>query len=186
MSETENVVFGVAERYATALFELAREADQLDVVAADMDRFEAVLVESTDLRRLVKSRVFTPDERGAAVNVLLERMQVSELFGNFIRLIIRNDRLFVVADMLRGYRQMLSDLRGEAVAEVVTAAPLSAAQADQIKSALSEVTGKSIRVSAEVDAALIGGLVVKIGSRMIDTSLKTKLDALKIALKEVG
>lgn len=186
MNETENVVFGVAERYATALFELAREMDQLDIVAADMETLEAAIAESADLRRLVKSKVFTPDERGSAIVVLLERLKVSELFANFVKLVTRNDRLFVIADMIRGYRALLSDLRGELVADVVTAVPLKAPQVDSLKAALAEVTGKSIRVSAAVDAELIGGLVVRVGSRMIDTSLKTKLNALKIALKEVG
>jgi F-type H+-transporting ATPase subunit delta len=158
----------------------------LDAVATDMDRFEALLNESADLRRLFKSKVFTPEERGRAMDVLLERLVACELFSNFIKLVAHNDRLFVVTDMIRGYRALLSELRGEVVADVVTALPLSGPQVDSIKAALSEITGKSIRVAAKVDAALIGGLIIKLGSRMIDTSLKSKLDAFKIALKEVG
>jgi F-type H+-transporting ATPase subunit delta len=186
VSETDTVVFGVAERYATALFELARDTGELDKVAADIDRFEAVLADSADLRHLIKRRVFTPEERGDAIAAVAGHLAFSEIFSNFLKLVTRNDRLFVVADMMRGYRALLSGLRGEVVADVSTAVALSGPQVEALKSALSEVTGKSIRVAAKVDEELIGGLVVRIGSRMIDTSLKTKLDALKIALKEVG
>lgn len=186
MSETETVVFGVAERYATALFELAKEADALDDVLINIEHFEVLLAESADLRRLVKSKVFTPEERGAAIAVLLERAGIVGLFANFIKLVTKNDRLFIVADMFRGYRALLAELRREIIAGVVTARPLTGAQIDDLKAALAEVTGKNIRIDASIDASLIGGLVVKCGSRMIDTSLKTKLDALKIALKEVG
>lgn len=186
MSETETVVFGVAERYATALFELAKDTDQLDAVLGDIKRVEALMDESADLRRLIKSKVFSPEERGSALAALLERAGIGGLTGNFLKLVTRNDRLFVVTDMFRGYRALLADHRGEMIAGVVTARPLSAEQTASIRTALAEVTGKTIRVESNVDASLIGGLVVKFGSRMIDTSLKTKLDALKIALKEVG
>ncbi|WP_237152855.1 F0F1 ATP synthase subunit delta [Oryzibacter oryziterrae] len=186
MSDTETVVFGVAERYATALFELAKEADQLDAVAADLDRFDAFLAESADLKRLIRSQVFSTEEQLRAITALLDKSGIGGLVGNFIKLVARNRRLFVIADMFRGYRAQLAVLRGELGADIVSAVPLSSAQLEDVKAALKDVTGKNIRVNARVDASLIGGLVVKVGSRMIDTSLKTKLDALKIALKEVG
>lgn len=186
MSETASVVSGVAERYATALFELANEAGQLDTVAADADRFDALVGESADLKRLVRSPVFTPDDQVRAIGAVLDRAGIGGLVGNFVRLAARNRRLFAVPDMLRAYRIQLAAHRGETTADVISAEPLSDAQIADLKSALAAVSGKSIRFNAKVDPSLIGGLVVKLGSRMIDTSLRTKLNALKIALKEVG
>ncbi len=186
MSETATVVSGVAERYATALFELALEGGQLDSVATDVDRFDALITESADLQRLVRSPVFTPDDQLAAVTAVLGRAGIGGLVANFVKLAARNRRLFAVPDMFKAYRALLAAHRGETTADVTSAEPLSEAQVADLKAALKSVTGKDIRVNATVDASLIGGLVVKLGSRMIDTSLKTKLNALKIALKEVG
>lgn len=186
MSEATSVVSGVAERYATALFELARDAGQLDAVAADLDRFEALLGESRDLVRLVRSPVFTPEDQLKAIGVVLDRAGIAGLAGNFVRLTARNRRLFAVPAMIKAYRALLAAHRGEASADVVSAEPLSASQLADLRAALAAVTGKETRVNATVDPSLIGGLVVRVGSRMIDTSLKTKLNALKIALKEVG
>jgi F-type H+-transporting ATPase subunit delta len=186
VSETATVVSGVAERYATALFELANEAGQLDAVAGDIDRFDAMLAESPDLVRLVRSPVFTPDDQVRAVSAVLQRAGIGGLVANFVKLGARNRRLFAVPDMFRGYRALLAAHRGETTADVTSAEPLSDGQIADLKAALRDVTGKEVRVNAAVDPSLIGGLVVKLGSRMIDTSLKTKLNALKIALKEVG
>ena len=186
VSETASVVSGVAERYAGALFELAVESGQVDAVAGDIDRLDAILGESADLRRLVRSPVFTPDEQLRAVTAVLERAGIGGLLSNFVKLTARNRRLFAVPDMIRAYRLLLAAHRGETTADVTSAEPLSPAQVADIKAALKGVTSKDIRVNAKVDPSLIGGLIVKLGSRMIDTTLKTKLNALKVALKEVG
>jgi F-type H+-transporting ATPase subunit delta len=186
VSETASVVSGVAQRYATALFELANEAGQLDTVASDIDRFDALLAQSTDLVRLVRSPVFTPDDQVRAVSAVLSSTGIGGLVANFVKLAARNRRLFAVPDMFKGYRALLAAHRGETTADVTSAEPLSDGQIADLKAALRDVTGKEVRVNAAVDPSLIGGLVVKLGSRMIDTSLKTKLNALKIALKEVG
>jgi F-type H+-transporting ATPase subunit delta len=186
VSEAASVVSGVAERYATALFELARDNGQLDAVASDLASFEAMLAASPDLTRLVRSPVFTPDDQLKAVGAVLDRAGIGGIAGNFVRLAARNRRLFVVPSIIRGYRAMLAAHRGETSAEVVSAEPLSPTQLADLKAALQAVTGKETRVDATVDPSLIGGLVVRVGSRMIDTSLKTKLNGLKIALKEVG
>ena len=193
MSETASVVSGVAQRYATALFELANEAGQLDTVASDLDRFDALLAQSTDLVRLVRSPVFTPDDQVRAVSAVMSSTGIGGLVANFVKLAARNRRLFAVPDMFRGYRALLAAHRPRpppprraTTADVTSAEPLSDGQIADLKAALRDVTGKEVRVNAAVDPSLIGGLVVKLGSRMIDTSLKTKLNALKIALKEVG
>ncbi|BBE73482.1 ATP synthase subunit delta [Pleomorphomonas sp. SM30] len=186
VSETATVVSGVAERYANALFELGVETGQLDGIAADIDRFDALLAESADLVRLIRSPVFTPDDQLRAVSEVMFRAGIGGLAANFVKLAARNRRLFAVPEMFRAYRKLLAHHRGETTADVVSAETLSAAQVGDLKAALTSVTGRDIRVNAAVDPSLIGGLVVKLGSRMIDTSLKTKLNALKIALKEVG
>lgn len=186
MSETASVVSGVAERYANALFELAAEAGQIDAVAADIDRFDALLGESQDLVRLVRSPVFTPDDQLKAMGAVLARAGIGGLVANFVRLAARNRRLFALPGMFKAYRALVAAHRGETTADVVSAEPLSAAQLADLKASLAAVTGKQVRVNAAIDPSLLGGLVVKLGSRMIDTSLKTKLNALKIALKEVG
>ena len=186
MSDTGSVVSGVAERYANALFELARESGQLDVVASDIDRFDALMAESRDLTRLVRSPVFTPDAQVKAVTAVLDRAGIGGLAANFLKLAARNRRLFSAPNMFKAYRALLAAHRGETTADVTTAEPLSDSQTADLKAALAAVTGKDVRINATVDPSLIGGLVVKLGSRMVDTSLKTKLNALKIALKEVG
>ncbi|MBS1181534.1 MAG: atpH [Proteobacteria bacterium] len=186
MSEADTMVFGVAERYATALFELASETGELDVVEAGITHFEALRRESADLRRLMKSQVFSTEEQLRAISAVIEAAGIGVTLSNFIKLVATNNRLAVMSHMFRGFRQMLADRRGEVTAGIVSAVPLSDGQVADLKSALADISGKSVHVELEVDRSLIGGLVVKLGSRMIDTSLKTKLDALKIALKEVG
>lgn len=181
-----SIVSGVALRYASALFELALEAGSLDAVSADLDAFERLLGESADLARLVRSPVFSGDEQIRAVGAVLARAGIGELSANLIKLAAQNRRLFVLPDMIKAYRQLLAAHRGEATAEVTSAEPLSDAQVSALKAALSGVTGgKDIKLASSVDPSLIGGLIVKVGSRMIDTSLKTKLSSLKVALKEV-
>ncbi|WP_311134057.1 F0F1 ATP synthase subunit delta [Pleomorphomonas sp. JP5] len=186
VSEAETMVFGVAERYATALFELASETGELDIVEADIARFETLRRESADLRRLMKSLVFSNEDQVRAIGAVVEAADLGQTLSNFIKLVASNNRLSAMADMFRGFRQLLADRRGEVTAGIASAIPLSDSQLADIKRALADISGKSVHVELEVDPSLIGGLVVKLGSRMIDTSLKTKLDALKIALKEVG
>ncbi len=180
------IVSGVAERYATALFELADETGSLDPVAADLSRFSALLAESADLARLVKSPVFSAEDQTRAVGAVLAGAGISGLVGNFIRLAAQNRRLFAVPDMIVAYGKLLARRRGEVSAEVTSAEPLSAAHVATLKETLRAQLGKDVALSTKVDPALIGGLIVKVGSRMIDTSLKTKLNSLKIAMKEVG
>lgn len=180
------MVFGVAERYATALFELANETGELDAVEADISRFETMRRESADLRRLMKSLVFSNEDQLRAIGAVVEAAGLGATASNFIKLVASNHRLDLLPDMFRGFRQMLADKRGEVTADIVSATTLSDSQLADLKVALADISGKTVHVELDVDPALIGGLVVKLGSRMIDTSLKTKLDALKIALKEVG
>jgi F-type H+-transporting ATPase subunit delta len=186
VSEAETMVFGVAERYATALFELASETGELEIVEADIARFETLRHESADLRRLMKSLVFSTEDQLKAISAVVEAADLGRTVSNFVKLVAANNRLSALPDMFRRFRQLLADQRGEVTAGIASAIPLSDGQLADIKGALADISGKSVHVELDVDPSLIGGLVVKLGSRMIDTSLKTKLDALKIALKEVG
>jgi len=173
-------------RYATALFELAQSDGQFDAVAEDLRRFSALMEESNELRRLVRSPVFTPDEQSRAIGAVLSAAGITGLTANFISLVARNRRLFAISDMIAGYRKLLAAHRGEETAEVTSAEPLSDEQVTRIKETLKTGSGRDIMLETKVDPDIIGGLIVKIGSRMIDNSLRTKLQNLRIAMKEVG
>jgi F-type H+-transporting ATPase subunit delta len=177
---------GVAGRYATALFELALEQRALDQVAVDLDRFNEALDAFDDLLRLVKSPVFSAEEQGRALAAILKELKIEGLTRNFLLLAAKNRRLFATADMIRAFRAMLARHRGEMSATVTAAAKLTESQVTALKQALKAALGKEVMLDERVDAGLLGGLVVKIGSRMVDTSLRTKLNSLKVAMKEVG
>jgi F-type H+-transporting ATPase subunit delta len=180
------IVAGMAGRYATALFELALEANSLDSIAGDLIKFDALLAESADLMRLVRSPVFTADEQLKAIDAVLDRAGIGGLAAQFLRVVTTNRRLFAIRDIIKAYRSMVAQHRGEASAAVTVAEPLSAKHLSDIKAALHAVTGKDVNIDVNVDASIIGGLVVRLGSRMIDSSLRSKLNALRHALKEVS
>ncbi len=186
MAAETSIVSGIAGRYATALFELAVEAKALDTVAADLDGLKAMLRDSADLRRLVKSPVFGRDEQSRAISAIAARAGFSDVVCRFIAVVARNRRLFVLEDMIRDFRALLARHRGEMVARVVSASPLSPNQLAALKAALRDGMGREVRVDAAVDTGLLGGLVVKVGSRMIDGSVRTKLQNLKIAMKGIA
>lgn len=173
-------------RYATALFELAREEDKLDDIASDLDRFLALVDGAPDLKRLVLSPVFTPDEQTRSIAAVLDKAGISGYAASFISLAAQNRRLFAVPDMIVSYKVLLAAHRGEVVAEVTSAEALTQDQIDRIKAALKSSVGHEVRIDTRVDAAILGGLIVKVGSRMLDNSLRTKLQALRVAMKEVG
>ena len=177
---------GVAGRYATALFELALEQRALDQVAVDLDRFNEALDAFDDLLRLVKSPVFSAEEQGRALAAILKELKIEGLTRNFLLLAAKNRRLFATPDMTRAFRAMLARHRGEMSAIVTAAAKLTEGQVTALRQALKAALGKEIMLEERVDAGLLGGLVVKVGSRMVDTSLRTKLNSLKVAMKEVG
>lgn len=186
MADRAEPVSGVAERYASALFELAREAGTLDAVAAELNDFSTLLEESADLRSLVRSPTFTSAEQTRAVSAVLEKAGITGLGANLIKTAAANRRLFVVPAMITAYRQLLSKERGEINATVTSAEPLSDGQLTTLKAALKEAIGKDPLLELKVDPALIGGLVIQVGSRMIDTSLRTKLNSMKYVMKEAG
>jgi F-type H+-transporting ATPase subunit delta len=174
----------MAGRYATALFDLALEANAIEPVKADLDRFDALLAESADLTRLVRSPVFLAEDQLQALSAVLERAGIGGLAANFLKLAASNRRLFAVRDMIRAFRELVARHNGEATAEVTVAEPLKHQHVDALRDALKAVTGKEIDLDVKVDPGILGGLVVKVGSRMVDSSLRTKLNAIKHAMKE--
>jgi F-type H+-transporting ATPase subunit delta len=179
-------VSGVSGRYATALFELARDEKSVDAVSADLDRLDAMLADSADLKRLVRSPVFSADSQSKALSAVLDQAGISGIAANFLRVLTVNRRLFAVSDVIRAFGALVAKFKGEATADVTVAERLSDKNLDALKAALKSVTGKDVALNVNIDPSIIGGLVVKLGSRMIDSSLRTKLNSIKHAMKEAG
>lgn len=176
----------MASRYAGSLFELAADAGSLDEVEKELGRVEAMLQDSADLRRLVVSPVFSADDQLRAISAIAEMAGIKGLVGNFLRVVARNRRLFALPGMIAGFRRLAAEARGEVAADVTSAHALDAGQQAELRQTLKSVAGKDVTLNLTVDPSILGGLIVRIGSRQIDTSLKTKLNSLKLALKEVG
>jgi F-type H+-transporting ATPase subunit delta len=185
--ETEHpIAAGMAGRYATALFELARDNKVLDAVKADLDRFVALIAESPDLERLVRSPVFSSEEQLRALSAVLEQVDIKGLAANFLKLVTANRRLFAVRDMIKAFRMLHAWYKGQVTADVTAAEALSDRHVGALRGALEAVAGQNIELNVTVDPTIIGGLIVKLGSRMVDASLRTKLNAIRHAMKEVG
>jgi F-type H+-transporting ATPase subunit delta len=177
----------MAGRYAQALFELASESGATDRVAADLSAFAALLDESADLQRFVKSPVFTAEEQVKALGAILDTAGIAGVAANFLKLVASKRRLFAVSDMIRDFKTLHDAARGVTRAAVTVAEPLKDEHVAALKSALAELTGgKEIEIAVKIDPAIIGGLVVQLGSRMVDGSLRTKLNSLRTRMKEVG
>ena len=184
---TENqMTSGVAGRYASALFDLAREQNELDKVDQDLSKVQAMLDQSGDLKRLVNSPAFAAEDQQRALKAVMDWASVGATTSNFLSVVARNRRLFAAEDMIKGFRQQLALHRGEMAAEVQSAMPLNDEQLAALKETLKSSFGKDVRLNTKVDPSLLGGLVVKVGSRMFDSSLRTKLMNLKVVLKGTG
>lgn len=186
MADQAQSVSGVAERYASVLFDLARDESAIDSIEAELVGLSGMIDESEDFRRLIESPVFSAEEQQRAVGAVADKAGITGLTGNFLRLLAHNRRLFALPGAIKAFRVMAAAERGEVSAEVTSAQPLSDAQVTALKDALKDKLGKEVTLSADVNPALLGGLVVKVGSRMIDTSLRTRLMTVKSHLKEVG
>jgi F-type H+-transporting ATPase subunit delta len=182
----DSSVSGVSGRYATALFELARDEKSIDAVKADLDKFQQLLTESDDLKRLVRSPVFSADAQAKALTAVLAKAEISGIAANFLKVLTANRRLFAVADVIRAFNALVARFKGEASAEVTVAEALSDKTLEALRDALKSVTGKDVALNVKIDPSIIGGLVVKLGSRMVDSSLRTKLNSIKHAMKEAG
>ena len=174
---------GLAGRYANALFELAQDQKAVDAVSSDLGSLRKALETSPDLTRLVRSPVFSADDHARALKAVLEKMGAGALTTKFVLLLAAKRRLFVLTQVIAAYERLVAKSRGETEAEVTAARALSDGEIKELKSALKSKLGKEPRLHTKVDPSLLGGLVVKVGSRMIDSSLRTKLDGLRSAMK---
>jgi len=188
VAQETNIVSGMAGRYAQALYALAHEQKATDQVAADLSTFSALVAESPDLQRFIKSPMFSADDQVKALVALLARVGVSGIAANFLKLVAAKRRLFAVADMIRDYNKLHDFAKGMTRAEVTVAEPLNDKHVAALKAALAELVGggRSVEVDVKVDPSILGGLIVRLGSRMVDGSLKTKLNMLRTRMKEVG
>ena len=183
MAAQSGPVSGIAERYANALFDLADERKVLDQVADDLRSLKRMLDESDDLRKLVRSPVVKSEDQARAVGAVAERAALSELTRNFIGVVARNRRLFALEGMISAYLRILAHRRGEVTAEVTAAKPLSDQQMTALQESLRQVAGGKVAVDLTVDPAVLGGLVVKVGSRLFDSSIRTKLQRMQQAMR---
>lgn len=186
MSEPISISTGIASRYALAMFDLSRETDTLSVLEADVDALDAALKTSADLRAMISSPLYSREEQGAAISAISAGLGVSQTFGNLMSIMAAKRRLFVLPQLVVTLRGMIADAKGEVTAEVASAKALTKTQSDKLAKTLSAQAGKDVKIISTVDESLIGGLVVKIGSKMIDTSIRSKLMALQNTMKEVG
>ena len=186
MSATLSVLTGIARPYAAALFDLAGDAKAVEGTEKDLDAISALIESSGDFSRFLKSPTISVDAKRDVIEAILKKAKTSELVANTLRLVARNGRLFALPAIISAYKALAADARNEITADVTSATGLTAAQEKELAKVLKDKLGKDITLNTRVDESLIGGLVVKVGSKMIDTSLKTKLSAMKIAMKGIS
>jgi F-type H+-transporting ATPase subunit delta len=186
VSETASISSGIAARYATAVFELAREAKKLPALESDFNALADALDESADMSGLINSPVYSRAEQGAAIAAIAAKMGLGDIVSKTLGLMAQNRRLFVLPALIDAVRILIAEEKGEVSADVVSAKKLTKAQEDKLAAALKSAVGKDVKINTAVDESLIGGLVVKVGSRMIDSSIKSKLSNLQNVMKEVG
>jgi len=186
VSESASISTGIAGRYATAVFELAKDGNALDALESDISNLGSAILESADFRSLIHSPVYSRDVQGQAIGAIADKMGLSTTMANTLKLMASKRRLFVLPQLLGELRGLIADEKGEVTAEVRTARALSDDQMNRLAETLKASVGKDVNVNVAVDESLIGGLIVKVGSKMIDTSVKSKLANLQNAMKEVG
>jgi len=186
VSEPASISTGIAARYATAVFELATDGGALSALEADLDTLEAAHGESADLRDVIASPLYSREDMQNAIGAVAAATGLGEVLSNTLKLMAAKRRLFVVPALIRALRALIAEHKGEVTADVASAKSLTKTQSDKLAKALSASIGKDVKLNATVDEALIGGLVVKVGSKMIDTSIRSKLNTLQNTMKEVG
>ncbi|MBV7380701.1 F0F1 ATP synthase subunit delta [Maritimibacter sp. DP4N28-5] len=186
VSEPASITSGIAQRYATAVFELAKDSKKIDAVEQDLDQLETALADSDDFSGLISSPIYSRDEQAAAITSIADKMNLSDAFKGALGVMAQKRRLFILPQMIGQLRAMISEDKGEIVAEVTAAKELTKAQQDKLASALKSTVGKDVKINLAVDESLIGGLIVKVGSKMIDSSIASRLNALQNSMKEVG
>ena len=186
MAAQNSVLNQIARPYASALFDLAQSEKSLASVERGLIQISQLASESPDFSRFLRSPVIGAETKAIAIDAVLGKARVDKTVSNFVKVVARNGRLFALTEIIKGFRELAATARGEVAADVTSASPLSKAQVAALATTLKQKIGKTVTLIEHVDPSLIGGLVVKVGSQMIDSSLKTKLTAMKIAMKEVG
>ena len=186
MSDQASATKGIATRYATALFDLASETDDISSLEKNVETLTQAIDESPDLNSLISSPIYSRDQQKNAIGAIAKKMGVSAVMINALSLMAEKRRLFVVPTFLSVLNDMISESKNEITAEVVSAQSLSKGQVEKLGKSLKNNFGKDVKISATVDPTLIGGMVVKVGSRMIDTTIRAKLNSLQNTMKEVG
>jgi len=186
LAQEDTIVSGVAGRYASALFSLAQDDRQTDAVAQSLAKFEAMVKASPDLERLVRSPVFSAEVQLKALDAILAREGIEGVAANFIRLVTVKRRLFFIRQMIADYRKLYDESRGVIRAHATSARRLSPENVDALKEQLRGASGRDVELDVKIDPSIIGGLIVRLGSRMVDGSLRTKLNAIRLAMKEAG
>jgi len=183
MTATQDTVSGMPGRYGLALFELASEQNKIAEVGKSLAGLAAMIRDSDDLQRLVSSPVFGTQEQSAAIESILAKAKVSGIAANFVKLVTEKRRLFAIGDMIVAYQALVARQKGEVVAQVTSAQKLTGAQITKIKTSLKAAVGQDVTLETTIDPEVLGGLIIKVGSKMIDDSLRTKLQSMKIAMK---
>ncbi|GGF07595.1 ATP synthase subunit delta [Aliidongia dinghuensis] len=185
MASEATGVSGLAGRYATALFDLADQQQALDAIEGDLVKLRQMIEESPDLERLIRSPVLSREQQARAMAALMEKAAFGQIVRNFVGVVAQNRRLFALTDIIRGYLALVAERRGEVTAQVTAAQALTEGQLAAINEQINRAIGSKVAVDVRVDPAIIGGLVVKVGSRMVDGSLRTKLTRLQLAMRGI-
>ncbi|KIN68606.1 F0F1 ATP synthase subunit delta [Sulfitobacter donghicola] len=186
MSEPASISTGIAQRYATAVFELAKEAKKVKAVETDLTSLQDLMSSSDNFRALINSPIYSREEQAGAIAAIAKKMKLSPTMANTLALMAQKRRLFVLPQLVQTLRDIIAEDKGEVIADVTSAKALTKTQADKLAASLKKTTGKTVTLQQTVDESLIGGLIVKVGSKMIDTSVRSKLNSLQNVMKEVG
>ncbi|MFX0546925.1 F0F1 ATP synthase subunit delta [Roseovarius sp. S1116L3] len=186
MSEPASISSGIAERYATAIFEIAQDNNRLGKLETGVDQLAEALDASADLRDMISSPIISRSEQEKAITAISEHLKLTPALSRGLALMAQKRRLFAVPQVVVQLRAMIADHKGEVQADVTSAKALTKAQSDKLAKTLKSNVGKDVKINATVDESLIGGLIVKVGSKMIDTSIRSKLASLQNSMKEVG
>lgn len=191
MAQTSSLLSKAAQRYAGSLFDLARADGQVDAVEKELIAFSELLKQNNDLERLITSPVFSVQDQLKAIEAVAETLGLTGksakgLVGNFLKVVASNRRLFTLPNIIEEFKSLASRARGELTVKIISATKLPESQEKQLVAVLKNAAGKKIQLNMIIDPTILGGLIVRLGSRQIDASLATKLSSLKLALKEVG
>lgn len=186
VSETASISTGIADRYAAAVYELAKDGKKTKAIETDLTALSDALDASEEFNALISSPIYTRAEQGSAIAAIAKKMKLSPIMGNTLALMASKRRLFVLPQLVQALRARIAEDKGEVTAEVTSAKALTKAQSDKLAKSLKKTFGKTVTIQSSVDESLIGGLIVKVGSKMIDTSIRSKLSSLQNTMKEVG